>query len=134
MNDPQRLFFCLQRSILSARKLRSLTTPFESLTDPRQQRTRLHNLLDIIALTIWAVISGADSWVADEKYGNAKRARLQRFLQLPNGIPSLDTIGRFFATLCLEQFRACPTRPNCKSISASPAVSNPVAVFPLPTC
>ena len=92
---------------MAARKLRSLVAHFESLEDPRLERTRKHNLLDIIALTICAVISGADSWVAVEKYGHAKLPWLQSFLQLPNGIPSHDTIGRFFAALCPEQFRAC---------------------------
>ena len=53
------------------------------------------------------VVSRADSWVAVERYGKAKLAWLQGFLKLPNGIPSHDTIGRFFAALCPEQFRAC---------------------------
>ena len=85
---------------MSARKLRSLVAHFASLEDPRLERTRLHNLLDIMALTICAVICGADSWVAVEKYGKAKYPWLQGFLRLPHGIPSHDTIGRFFAALC----------------------------------
>jgi predicted transposase YbfD/YdcC len=92
---------------MAARKRRSLVAHFESLEDPRLERTRKHNLFDIIALTICAVISGADSWVAVEKYGNAKLPWLQGFLPLPNGIASHDTIGRFFAALCPEQLRAC---------------------------
>jgi len=92
---------------MAARKLRSLVGHFTSLEDPRLERTRKHNLLDLIALTICAVIAGADSWVAVEHYGKAKQSWLQGFLQLPNGIPSHDTIGRFFAALCPEQFRAC---------------------------
>ena len=92
---------------MSARKLRSLATHFASLEDPRQERTRKHNLLDIIAITICAVICGADSWVAVERYGLAKYDWLARFLKLPSGIPSHDTFGRVFAALLPEQFRAC---------------------------
>jgi predicted transposase YbfD/YdcC len=92
---------------MSARKLRSLVAHFEPLPDPRLERTRKHNLLDIITITICAVICGADSWVAVEKYGKAKFDWLHGFLQLPNGIPSHDTIGRVFAALCPEQFRTC---------------------------
>jgi predicted transposase YbfD/YdcC len=92
---------------MAASKFRSLVSHFESLEDPRLERTRKHSLLDIVALTICAVISGANSWVAVEKYGKAKLSWLQGFLPLPNGIPSHDTIGRFFAALCPEQFRAC---------------------------
>jgi predicted transposase YbfD/YdcC len=92
---------------MSARKLRSLVTRFASLEDPRLERTRKHNLLDIIAITICAVICGADSWVAVEHYGLAKHDWLARFLKLPNGIPSHDTFGRVFAALLPEQFQAC---------------------------
>jgi predicted transposase YbfD/YdcC len=93
---------------MAARALRSLVTHFASLEDPRLERTRKHNLLlDIIAITICAVICGADSWVAVERYGVAKLDWLSRFLKLPNGIPSHDTFGRFFAALLPEQFQAC---------------------------
>jgi len=36
----------------------------------------LTNLLDIIAIAWFALLSGADSWVAIETYGNAKRSWL----------------------------------------------------------
>ena len=94
---------------MAVRKLRSLVTHFALLEDPRLQRTRKHELLDIIAITICAVICGADSWVAVEHYGVAKKDWLTRFLKLPNGIPSHDTFGRVFAALLPEQFEACFT-------------------------
>jgi predicted transposase YbfD/YdcC len=94
---------------MSTRKLRLLMAHFEALDDPRLDRTRKHNLLDIVALAICAVISGADSWVEVEAYGNAKHDWLQRFLQLPNGIPSHDTLGRVFAAINPEQFQRCFT-------------------------
>src|SRR5215218_9900118 len=92
---------------MSARKLGSLLTHFQTLADPRLERSRLHDLLDIVALTICAVICGADSWVDVHKYGQAKHDWLKGFLRLPNGVPSHDTFGRFFAALDPEQFQAC---------------------------
>lgn len=92
---------------MSARKLGSLAAPFQGLEDPRLERSRLHSLLDIVAITISAVICGADSWVEVEKYGLAKHDWLSGFLRLPNGIPSHDTFGRVFAALAPEQFQAC---------------------------
>jgi predicted transposase YbfD/YdcC len=92
---------------MAARKLGSLVTHFQALEDPRLERSRLHNLLDIVAITICAVICGADSWVDVEKYGQAKQDWLRRFLKLPNGVPSHDTFGRVFAALVPEQFQAC---------------------------
>jgi predicted transposase YbfD/YdcC len=77
----------------------SLLRHFEDLPDPRVERTRRHNLFDIIALTILAVVSGADSWAEVERYGKRKHGWLATFLQLPHGIPSHDTVGRVFARL-----------------------------------
>jgi predicted transposase YbfD/YdcC len=92
---------------MSVRKLRSLAAHFQSLEDPRVERTRKHNLLAIITIALCAVIGGADTWVDVEKFGKAKAAWLGRFVALPNGIPSHDTFGRVFAALLPEQFQAC---------------------------
>jgi predicted transposase YbfD/YdcC len=92
---------------MSARKLGPLLTHFQALADPRLERSRLHDLLDIVAITICAVICGADSWVDVQKYGEAKQDWLAGFLRPPNGIPSHDTFGRFFAALAPGQFQAC---------------------------
>jgi predicted transposase YbfD/YdcC len=80
---------------------------FKNLEDPRAEHLLEHQLLDIIGLTICAVICGADSWVDIEHYGKAKQAWLKRFLQLTNGIPSHDTIARLFAALQPEALQEC---------------------------
>ncbi len=80
---------------------------FSNLEDPRIERTKQHQLVDIVALAILAVISGADSWVAIETYAHAKREWLETFLALPNGIPSHDTIARVFARLNPQAFEQC---------------------------
>ena len=72
---------------------------FKPLEDPRAEHLLEHQLLDIIGLTICAVICGADTWVDIEQYGKAKESWLSVFLELPNGIPSHDTIARLFAAL-----------------------------------
>jgi predicted transposase YbfD/YdcC len=85
----------------------SLLHHFQDLDDPRSGRTRLHPLLDLIGLTLCAVVSGADSWTDVEDYGRQKQAWLETFLGLPNGIPSHDTLGRVFAALDPAAFRDC---------------------------
>ena len=35
---------------------------FSSLDDPRRRQGRQHNLLDIVAMTICAVVAGAERW------------------------------------------------------------------------
>ena len=83
---------------------------FASVPDPRIERSRLHPLTSVLILSLCAVIAGADSFVAIEKFGRAKEPWLKTFIDLPNGIPSHDTLGRIFAALnpsaLAEAFRA----------------------------
>ena len=80
---------------------------FQKLEDPRVEYLVEHKLLDIVVLTICAVICGADHWTDVEVFGRAKEKWLRSFLALPHGIPSHDTIGDLFARLDADQFRAC---------------------------
>ena len=83
-----------------------LTQHFAALDDPRVERTKLHRLLDIVAIALCAVIAGAESWDDIALFGQTKADWLGQFLTLPNGIPSHDTFNRVFAALDPEQFRA----------------------------
>jgi predicted transposase YbfD/YdcC len=84
----------------------SLLDHFQHLDDPRVSPATRHQLLDIVAIALCAVICGADTWVEVEAFGRAKREWLGTFLALPHGIPSHDTFGRVFAALAPEQFEA----------------------------
>lgn len=85
----------------------SIEECFVDLTDPRVEGRTDHKLLDILVITICAVISGADTWVDVEAYGQAKRPWFETFLELPNGIPSHDTFGRVFSLLSPTELQAC---------------------------
>ncbi|GAB4341071.1 MAG: hypothetical protein Fur0042_02200 [Cyanophyceae cyanobacterium] len=54
----------------------SLWEHFQELEDPRTQHLIEHQLLDILALTLCAIICGAESWVEVELYGKTKAAWL----------------------------------------------------------
>jgi predicted transposase YbfD/YdcC len=77
----------------------SLRHHFADLIDPRGERSRRHELLDVVGIALGAVIAGAESWTAVEAYGHAKRDWLARHFRLPNGIPSHDTFRRVFCLL-----------------------------------
>ena len=85
----------------------SIIDHFERLEDPRVERTKYHKLIDIIVITICAVICGADGWVAIAEVGEAKHDWFKKFLELPNGIPSHDTFGRVLAALNPAEFKNC---------------------------
>lgn len=92
----------------TAKKLKQgLIERFEALEDPRVKRQPEHLLVDIVAIAILAVLSGADDMVAIETYGNAKQEWLETFLALPNGVPSHDTFSRVLAQIDPQQFQDC---------------------------
>jgi len=69
---------------------------------PRALHSILHKLLDILVITICAVICGADNFVEIAEYGKEKEEWLKTFLELGNGIPSVDIFERIFGKLKLE--------------------------------
>ena len=85
----------------------SLLKHFETLEDPRTAYLIEHRLLDIVALTICAVVCGAEGWEDIEAYGHSKLEWLKTFLELPNGIPSHDTVSRLFARLAPTKLQEC---------------------------
>jgi predicted transposase YbfD/YdcC len=52
-----------------AEKATPLLDHFQELQDPRAEHLLEHLLIDIIGLTICAVICGADTWVDIESFG-----------------------------------------------------------------
>ena len=85
----------------------SIVGHFSILEDPRIDRNKRHSLIDIMVLTVCAVVSGAETWEDIEDFGEARLDWLKRFLDLENGIPSHDTIRRLFIRLDPEALREC---------------------------
>ena len=81
---------------------------FEPIKDTRKNSgNKQHELLDIVAISISAVICGAETWNEIERYGKAKEKWLTTFLSLPNGIPSHDTFNRVISAIDPDQFENC---------------------------
>ena len=80
---------------------------FSSLTDPRIELKTRHKLIDIVVITLCAVLAGADEWTEVAEFGRIKQEWFKTFLELPSGIPSHDTFGRVFSKICPEEFEKC---------------------------
>lgn len=74
------------------------------IPDPRGQNKK-HRLETIMFIAICAVVSGAESWVEMEKFGEMKKEWLSKYVDLTYGIPSHDTFGRTFALLDPKGFQ-----------------------------
>lgn len=77
----------------------------EAIEDPRIDRTKRHELIDVLVIAICAAISGATNWIEIEDFGNAKFNWFSSFLNLKHGVPSHDTFRRVFILLDPDQFR-----------------------------
>lgn len=85
----------------------SISTYFSSLEDPRILLKTSHKLIDVVVISICAVICGADAWTQIEEFGKTRYNWFKGFLELPYGIPSHDTFGRVFALVCSQHFQNC---------------------------
>jgi len=84
---------------MTEQDLPELLKHFPDLPDPRNPRGVRHELIDIVCISILAVICGANSYSQIHQYALAQEAWLGTFLKLPFGVPSQDTFERLFAVL-----------------------------------
>ena len=73
----------------------------------RQNKNFRHFLVDVLAISVLAVLCGADDFEEIALFGQQKEALLRRYLALPYGPPSADTISRVFQRLDTARFNAC---------------------------
>ena len=80
---------------------------FSKLQDPRVDRNKKHELIDVIVLCVCAVLSGAEGWSDIEEFGRTKLDWLRRYVPLANGVPVDDTIARIISALSVSGFQDC---------------------------
>jgi len=88
----------------------SLLEHFQDLPDPRLDRTKDHDLIDILVIAICTLLCAGESFNDMEDFGHAKHDWFKTFLRLRNGIPSHDTFNRLFAALDPAAFLECFVR------------------------
>lgn len=83
----------------------SLIEHLETIPDPRMPNKCKHVLIDIVAITISAVICGAEDWHSIVLFAKSKESWFRSFLKLPHGIPSHDTFNRLFSLISPQAFQ-----------------------------
>ncbi len=82
--------------------MESVLNYLTEVVDTRQASKVWHKMSDIIALVYFAMLSEAEEWTAYEIFGKEHEAFLRKYLELPYGIPSHDTIKRVFSIVSPE--------------------------------
>jgi predicted transposase YbfD/YdcC len=79
-----------------------------TVVDPRQQVKVKHLMKDIIAIVFFAELANASEWIEIYLFAETNEKQLKKYLELPYGIPSHDTIQRVFSMVSpeyLQEFR-----------------------------
>ena len=85
----------------------SLIEHFKELSDPRVNRTKDHDLIDVLIIAVCCLLCAGESFNDMEDFGKAKQDWFKGFLKLRNGIPSHDTFNRVFQALDPKGFLEC---------------------------
>jgi predicted transposase YbfD/YdcC len=80
---------------------------FSTIPDPRVSGRCLHKLVDILMIALCTLIADGEDFEDMAVFCEEKEAFLRNFLELPNGIPSHDTINRVFQLIDYQHLDAC---------------------------
>lgn len=80
---------------------------FKDINDHRIDRIKKHPLTSILYIVLCGTMAGIDSWIGFEDYAEEHQDLLRKFIDLPNGVPSHDTIARVIEGLNVEEFLNC---------------------------
>jgi hypothetical protein len=92
---------------IQTEELRLAVRQFEEMPDPRPARSKQHALVNVVVIASSAVVAGAESFYEIESFAQTKKAWLEQFLDLENGVPSHDTFNRVFSLLDPAHFQTC---------------------------
>ena len=79
--------------------INDIITIIKKQEDTRYQPNVKHKIEDIILITLFAVLAKCNEWTEIESFAKKKEKWLKQYLELPNGIPSHDTIQRVISIL-----------------------------------
>jgi predicted transposase YbfD/YdcC len=85
----------------------SISKCFMKISDSREEVKIQHSLLDILTIVLCAVIGGSEDFYDIEEFAKCKEDFFRTFLDLPNGMPSHDTINRVISRLDPKEFSNC---------------------------
>ena len=80
---------------------------FKSLQDSRTDINIRYELLDIVFLTLVAILCGAEGWKDIQRFGESKLEWLRKYRAFKQGIPQHHTIARIIGSLSPDNRLDC---------------------------
>ena len=77
---------------------------FEVLEDPRDIRGKKYKLIDVLIMTIYAILCGQEDYVNIADFMKLKEDYFKELLNLENGTPSHDCLSDLFARIDCKKF------------------------------
>ena len=84
---------------LNNKGIKDMITIIKKQNDTRYQPNVRHKIEDIILITLFGLLAKCNEWTEIELFAKKKEKWLKKYLELPNGIPSHDTIQRVISIL-----------------------------------
>jgi predicted transposase YbfD/YdcC len=78
---------------------------FSSVEEPRMDRTKRHGLIDVLFISVAGTLAGCDGPSDIESFAKTQLTWCRKFVELKNGVPSHDTIGRVISMIKPDQFQ-----------------------------
>ena len=82
----------------------TISQVFNKISEPRNAASVRHPLINILTITVCAIISGCDNFNDIEEYGKSKIKWFRKFLDLKHGIPSHDTFNDVLNRINPDEF------------------------------
>lgn len=84
---------------LENKGINDMITIIRRQNDERYQPNVKHKLEDIVLITFFGLLAKCNEWTEIESFAKKKEKWLKQYLELPNGIPSHDTIQRVISII-----------------------------------
>lgn len=91
---------------MKTEKKPSLAGTLAAIPDPRVRGRCEHDLVELLVMTVVAVLCGADNFEEIACWAEERQDWLKRYLRLENGVASHDTFGRVLGLIDAKAFEA----------------------------
>ena len=101
LNEISKMFKNLEINFddLSDEGINDMITIIKKQEDTRYQPNVYHKMEDIVLITLFAILAKCNQWTEIEAFAKKKKKWLKKYLELPHGIPSHDTIQRVISII-----------------------------------